>query len=144
MQGSHDHHWNIQEAAVLSYGTTTCSIFQSENACSDSVTFKLWFYEVFLPHIRKRTSKLVAVVTENCGPHGTDIIDSREQVIIMTLPPNCTRRHQPMDLGIIAACEVHYRQNMLRLIVADLEDRMQHREKSANKPCRHKGYGRGV
>ena len=124
-------------------GRSLVPYFSQKNAWYDSVTFKLWFDEVFLPHVPKWTSKRVALVMDNYGPHGTDSIDSREQVTITTLPPNCTGRHQPMDLGIIGAWKVPYRRNMLCLIVADLEDRMQLREKSANKPAGTKSMAEG-
>lgn len=40
---------------------------------------------------------------DNCDIHGTDISDVREQVESLTLPPNCTSIHKPIDLGLIAA-----------------------------------------
>ena len=95
--------------------------------------------EKCFPHIQKQTSKRVARVMDNCGPHGTDIMFSKEQVTIMNIPPNCTSRHQPRDLSIMAVWKVHERQIMLRLIAADLKNRTQRREKSANKPATTKG-----
>eukprot|EP00178_Gracilaria_changii_P027519 TRINITY_DN8851_c0_g1_i1.p1 TRINITY_DN8851_c0_g1~~TRINITY_DN8851_c0_g1_i1.p1 ORF type:complete len:175 (-),score=19.80 TRINITY_DN8851_c0_g1_i1:3536-4060(-) len=64
----------------------------------------------------------------NCGSHGTDLKDSRNQVTIMTLPPNCTAIHQPMDLGLVAAWKVRYCGLLLRKIVLDIEMRQQRRE----------------
>ena len=88
--------------------------FSQRNAWSDSVTFKKWFYNLFIPFVRRQTSKPVALLMDNCGPHGTDIVDHTGQIQIITLPPNCTGVHQPMDLGIIASWKSKYRHCMLR------------------------------
>ena len=39
--------------------------------------------------------------------------DSREQVTILDLPPNCTSKHQRMDAGIIAAWKVRFKTKLL-------------------------------
>ena len=65
---------------------------------------------------------------DNCGPHGTDLVDIRVQVQLFTLPPNCTALHQPMDLGIISAWKIYYRSMLFREIVKDLETRQERRD----------------
>ena len=56
--------------------------FSQRNACSDSVTFNKWFYNLFIPFVRRKTSKPVALLMDNCGPHGTDIVDHTGQIHI--------------------------------------------------------------
>lgn len=117
--------------------------FSQKNSWSDTLTFKRWFYEVFLPFIRKATSRPCVLLMDNCGPHGTDLKDSRNQVTIMTLPPNCTAIHQPMDLGIIAAWKVRYCWMLLRKIVLDIETRQQRRESNRALIAGMKGIDEG-
>ena len=62
-----------------------------------------WLNEVFLPHIRSKTTQKVVMIMDNCGPHGAEISDPLGQVQTIVLPPNCTSVHQPMDQGIIQA-----------------------------------------
>lgn len=57
-----------------------------------------FFFLIF----EKRTNKLVALVMNNCGAHGSDLKDIRGQVSMLKLPPSCTSLHQPIDIGIIA------------------------------------------
>ena len=133
----------IQEAAVCLIGTTSCSIFQSEECM-----VRWRDVQVMVP--RRVSTTHSGADVETCSTCDEQLWLSwnrhyrfMELVIIMTLPLNCTRRHQLMDLGIIAAWKVHYRQHMLCRIVADLEDRMQRREKSSNKPAGTKGMAKG-
>ena len=60
---------------------------------------------------------------DNCGSHRKYLVDSREQVTIFTLPPNCTSLHQPMDMGIIAVWNSHYRHTLLRDMIIIMETR---------------------
>ena len=93
------------------------------NASSDSVTFRKWFYCVFLHFARRKTSKAVALVMDNCGPHGADLVDARGQVSIFTLPPNCTSAFQPIDMGVIAASKLRYKSRLLEIMSATIENR---------------------
>lgn len=58
---------------------------------------------MFLSSIRKVTSEPVALIMDNCGPHGTGVSDHREQVEILTLLLNCTAKSEPMDISVLAA-----------------------------------------
>lgn len=117
--------------------------FSQKNAWADNVVFKRWFSEVFLPHVRKTTSRPVALVMDNCGPHGADISDSRGQVAIYPLPPNCTALHQPMDLGVIAAWKAHYRRNLLVEMMEDIENQQARRDQNRKRPAGMKGLADG-
>ncbi|PXF47641.1 Jerky protein-like [Gracilariopsis chorda] len=97
-------------------GEPAVTYFSQENAWSDSVTYRRWFLEVFMPYVRRYTSKRVTLVMDNCGPHGTDVLDINGQVTIFTLPPNCTSLFQPMDMGVIATLKAKYKSKLLRKI----------------------------
>lgn len=88
--------------------------FNQSNAWVDSVTFRKWFFGVFIPAVRVHTSSDVALIMDNASSHGAvDLKDPKGQVKIFFLPPNCTAVHQPMDCGIIAAVKVRYRYSLL-------------------------------
>ena len=117
--------------------------FSQKNAWSDTKTFKQWYYSVFLPFVRRQTSDKVVLLMDNCGPHGCDLKDCREQVTILTLPPNCTARHQQMDAGIIAAWKLHYKQELLRRILGNREEREALRKAAVNWKAGTKGIDQG-
>lgn len=70
----------------------------------------------------------VALIMDNCCPHGADISDIREQIETLTLPPNCTNVHQLMDMCIIAAWKKRYLYHILRQIMSELESRQELRD----------------
>ena len=113
------------------------------NAWSDTVTFKKWFYDVFLPFICRHTSRPVALLMDNCGLHGAELSDPRQKVTIMTLPPNCTSLHQPMEMGIISTWKLKYRSLLIRAIVEDLETLQQRRDDSTTLKQGMRGLSEG-
>lgn len=62
--------------------------FSQKNAWLDGVTFRAWFNIVFLPFVLRYNSNKVALIIENCVPHGEDVHDPREQVSSFTFLPN--------------------------------------------------------
>lgn len=62
--------------------------YSQQNAWSDYVTFRLWFYKTFSLFIRRFTSKKGALVIDNCRPHGIDLTDCKKQIELFTLLPN--------------------------------------------------------
>ena len=48
--------------------------FNQKKAWSDSKVFSKW-WQMFLIHIRSKTSNKVLLIMDNCGPHGTDLLD---------------------------------------------------------------------
>lgn len=87
--------------------------FAQKNAWSDRETYKKWFFSLFLPHVRKTTTKKVLLIMDNCGPHSNTALDFKEQVQIVFLPPGCTSKHQPMDQGIISWLKRAYKKQLL-------------------------------
>ena len=98
------------------------SLYTTKNAWNDHVLTKWWFHDVFLPAIRKRTSRKVVLIADNFGSHDvTDTALQDPQVEWILLPPNSTSVHQPMDQGIIAALKRKYKSKMLHAMVKNLE-----------------------
>ena len=97
--------------------------FSQRNAWSDSVTYGLWFGEVFLPFVHQHNSKKVGLIMDNCGPHATDVLGVNGQVSILTLPQNCTPLFQPMDMGVIDTLKAKYKSRLLKKILHDIEER---------------------
>lgn len=103
--------------------------FSQKNAWSDSRVFKQWWTKVFLPHVRSVTSQKVLLIMDNHSSHA-DLVDPREQVTILELPPNCTSKHQPMDAGIIAAWKLRVRTKLLAVRVDTMASAPQLREQA--------------
>ena len=80
---------------------------------------------------------------QNCGPHGTDLSDHREQVEIFTLPPKCTAKLQPMDMCVIAAFKLRYRRLFLARIIATIEERDEVRAAAKNMKAGMRGLDEG-
>lgn len=104
---------------------TPVPYLSQSNAWANTVTSKKWFFDVFLPFIRRNTSRYTALVMDNCGPHGAELNYPKGQVTITTLPPNCASLHQPMDMGIISKWELEYGSVLIRAVVENLESRQQ-------------------
>lgn len=81
---------------------------------------------------------------DNCGPHGSDVNDSRGQVTIFSLLPNCTSIHQLMDLEVISKRKTIYCRNLLAELIGDIENqdarREEHKKKSADMKIIAEGY----
>lgn len=90
--------------------------FSEKNAWSDGVTFHSFFYNIFLPFVRRFTSQKVALVMDNCGPHEVDLVDAHEQLTILTLSPSCKSMFQPMYMAFIAAVRIYYNSGLLQRV----------------------------
>ncbi|CAN0182990.1 unnamed protein product [Ectocarpus sp. 4 AP-2014] len=93
--------------------------FSQANAWSDGATFKKWWLEEFILFIRKWTHQPVLLLMDGCASLDL-LVDPTGQITTMVYPPNCTSKHQPMDMGIIAATKRHYRKRLLRLRVSTM------------------------
>lgn len=93
--------------------------FSQANAWSDGATFKKSWLEVFIPFIRQWTHLPVLLLMDGCASHDF-FVDPKEQIKTMVYPPNCTSKHQPMDMGIIAATKRHYRKMLLNVRVSTM------------------------
>jgi hypothetical protein len=85
-----------------------------KNAWMDAVTCTRWFESVFLPAVKARHgSQRVLLYWDNAPSHLRSMAKNTTVKIIM-LPENLTSRHQPMDMGIIAAFKKCYKTKLLR------------------------------
>lgn len=80
--------------------------------------------------MRRFNSNKVAVIMDSRGPHGADVKDFSEQIEIFTLPSNCTRIYQPMDMRIVATWKKRYRYYILCQIMNDVESIQERKNKS--------------
>ena len=103
------------------FHATPCPVkyLAQANAWSDSATFKKWWLEVFIPFIRHWTHLPVLRLIDGCASH-EDLVDPRGQIKTMVYPPNRTSKHQPQDMGIIAATKRYYRRRFLEVRVATM------------------------
>ena len=92
--------------------------FNQKSAWMDADVYEKWFTTVFVPAVRARTSLPVALVVDNCGAHSKL---EHPQIATISLPPNVTSVHQPLDAGIIAALKRRYKRRLLALVVEAFE-----------------------
>ena len=83
------------------------------NAWVDREVYKGWWFNIFLPAVRKFTKEPVALLMDNCSGHDPTLTDPTGQVEIIFLPPNCTSVYQPLDQGIISTLKTIYKREML-------------------------------
>ena len=104
---------------MLSCHALPAKYFAQANAWSDSATFKKWWLEVFISFIRQWTHLPVLLLMDGCASH-EDLVDPRGQIKTMVYPPNRTSKHQPQDMGIIAATKRYYRRRFLEVRVSTM------------------------
>lgn len=110
--------------------TPRAPYLSQKQACADTVTFRNWFYDVFIPYIRSVTRRPVALVLDENVIHEKDLEDPDEQVTIISLPPAFTNRQQPMRGGIISEWRYEYRHELLNRMLEEVEDRLERRRAS--------------
>ena len=95
--------------------------YSQRNTWGDGVTFRKWFWEVFMPLVRRKTNKKGALIMDNCGPHRSHVGDLIGLVDIYLLPQNYTALCQPIEMGIIASWKRKYKSLRLMEIARNLE-----------------------
>ena len=97
-----------------------CPYYAQSSTWLDSSICQRWFDEVFVPFVKKTTSRKVALLLDNCPGH---IIKNEDpQIVIIFLPPNVTSVFQPMDMGILFALKCQYKTEILAKLAALIED----------------------
>lgn len=107
--------------------TLKLKYYNQAKAWSDSKVFKKW-WEAFCLYIRSRTNRKCLLVMDNCGPHGTELVDPDGQIEVIFLPPNVTSVYQPMDAGVIAMLKKNYRYRLLLRMLDIFDERVDRRE----------------
>ncbi|XP_046661293.1 tigger transposable element-derived protein 4-like [Homalodisca vitripennis] len=85
----------------------------------NSGVFEKWLTD--LDRQMKKKKKKILLFIDNATAHGD--IPKMKNVKIEFLPPNTTSKLQPLDQGIIKNFKVHYRKEVVRLFLRDLEDK---------------------
>ena len=107
--------------------TLKLKYYNQAKAWSDSKVFKKW-WEAFRLYIRSRTNRKCLLIMDNCGPHGTELVDPGGQIEVIFLPPNVTSVYQPMDAGVIAMLKKNYRYRLLLRMLDIFDERVDRRE----------------
>ena len=107
--------------------TLKLKYYNQAKAWSDSKVFKKW-WEAFRLYIRSRTNRKCLLIMDNCGPHGTELVDPDGQIEVIFLPPDVTSVYQPMDAGVIAMLKKNYRYRLLLRMLDIFDERVDRRE----------------
>ena len=70
-----------------------------------------------------RENRKVLLIVDNCSAHDQDIATKLKSIKLEFLPPNCTSRLQPCDMGIIKNFKVLYRKRLLSKLIRSIEER---------------------
>jgi len=94
------------------------------NAWFDREVTVWWINHVFWPHAKRVHGEVqVVLLLDNCPAHvGIDPKKLPSLVKLIFFPPNLTSRHQPADMGIIAALKVGYKTSVLRYLLSICDD----------------------
>lgn len=98
-----------------------------KNAWMDATLFKAWFYEEFVPKVKRflRENDLpekAVLLIDNAGAHPSLSQLKSRGVVVKFLPPNTTSLIQPMDQGVIVSFKRFYRKNLLQEILIYCND----------------------
>ena len=97
------------------------SYYSQANAWNDKVTYNKWWYDIFLPQVRRVTKEPVALIIDGFSGHDMNCHDPINQIQVFKLPPNVTSIYQPLDQGIIAALKINYRSKLLERLVLNAD-----------------------
>ena len=95
--------------------------YSQANAWIDTALFEKWFRNEFVPHVKRRTGEPVVLLVDNCGGHDASMVV--DNVSLISLPPNCTSVHQPLDMGLLVAMKRRYKKYMMFEWLEMLENR---------------------
>lgn len=94
------------------------------NAWMDNRVFKYYMDNIFLPSVKDiiKNNK-VLLVMDNCASHPRSLIGAEyDNIQLLFLPPNCTSRYQPLDMGIINKIKSNYKTEILKKCVENIEN----------------------
>ena len=94
-----------------------CRYRPQRKSWMDSILFEEWVRDVNKKIQAQR--KKIALIIDNCPAH--PIIENLSHVKLVFLPPNTTSASQPMDQGVIRCLKVHYRKQLVKLILQSLD-----------------------
>ena len=98
--------------------------FSQKKAWMDTMIFKKWFHDVFVPYVRKfcRDNDIeckILLILDNAPAHPSmSTLQSNDgKVVTKFLPMNTTSLIQPMDQGILESMKRRYKKSLLRFLV---------------------------
>ena len=98
---------------------TTLPYKNQKNAWLDKYITRWWIKNMFRPHHLRENGDVNAIlILENCTAHDIDQSRLPVHLLIKLFPPNITNRHQPADIGMIAALKAGYKYLYLRELLA--------------------------
>jgi hypothetical protein len=89
----------------------------NSKAWMTSTLFREWLEK--LNSKMKNQRRKILLFVDNCGAHPSVCFSN---VKLAFLPPNTTAKLQPCDAGIIATLKAHYRKNLLRHILSEIDE----------------------
>ena len=101
-------------------GSKTPLLYKEQsNAWFDRNVTVWWINNVFWPdHLHCNGHGVNAIlILDNCTAHQIDMSLLPPNLTIMFLPPNVTSRHQPADMGMIAALKAGYKSLYLHTLL---------------------------
>lgn len=101
--------------------------YQSQqSAWMSTEIFHKWFYNSFVPTVRKELSSLgleqkAVLVLDNCPahPNAQDLVSEDGKITAYYLPPNVTSLIQPKDQGVLGALKRRYKKKILRRLLIE-------------------------
>ncbi|GBM81902.1 Tigger transposable element-derived protein 6 [Araneus ventricosus] len=61
------------------------------------------------------------LLIDNCPAHSKDCGEKLKNVKVISFPPNCAPKLQPLDLGIIKNLKINYRKRILKEMISAIE-----------------------
>ena len=135
---------SAKKPRCFKYDHPVLPYFNQKNAWNDTVNYRKWWYEIFLPRVREWTSEPVALVIDGFSGHDMNCFDPLKQVTVFKFPPNVTSIYQPLDQGIIATLKAGYKSRVLASLVGTIEgfDQLQVLADQLPTGCAGLKYGR--
>ena len=97
-----------------------CPYYAQASAWLDASLCQRWFDEVFVPFVKNKTARKVALIWVNCPGH--KIINNDPQIVFIFLPPLVTSVFQPMDMGTLFTLKCQYKTEMVARLSDLIED----------------------
>ena len=70
----------------------------------------------------QREGRHVLLLLDNAPCHPYDMKGKYSNIKVVFLPPNCTSKLQPLDLGIIQSFKLKYTKRMMTHVISQIED----------------------
>ncbi|XP_039290473.1 jerky protein homolog-like [Nilaparvata lugens] len=98
-----------------------------KNAWMDSSIFKRWFFNEFVPSVKKFSDEnnpphQALLLLDNAPTHPDESVLVSGDIRAIFLPPNVMSLLQPLDQGVIENLKRHYRQKLLKQLLLNLDN----------------------